>query len=238
MIQVGIQEDLRLINAVKNDQGTLVLTLRQGGGADILDMLSNGSTASENETGFYMWPIKPDDRLDSDALIVQDLVNKINVLKSQLNHILEQYKPMANYKWDITNGLNFADNNAFMDALLDPLMRKTVVDRVYTNFVDQFVREITPFLASPQAWRMKLLRTSKDKNFPTIPRFVPFIEPMSIPKTASKLKFSAWEMGYRKGDPEGQPSGTDLSDPTPAAGEAGGGNAAEAEAVANLFGVK
>jgi hypothetical protein len=119
--------------------------------------------------------------------------------------------------------------------------RPLILTGIYTNYVDQFVTQITPFVGpSSPLFRMKFIRTSKDKHFSSIPKFAPFIEPMSITLASSKLKYSRYELGWRKGDPEKGPyTGVNYSDPSQVEGAAAAvtkGNPQEAADVNHLFG--
>jgi len=241
MIQVGIQEDVKVASAVKNDQGTLIVTFKKGGGLSVLEALSTGGY-EEEEASVYFWPFKADDRLTDSVLIIQDITKRIESFKAQLEQILGQYMPIKGYKWPMLEGLGatgtgYSNDTEFFNALGDPQTSPVVCAKIYDNLVNAFIKEITPHLATNKQFRMKFVRTSKDKNFPTLPRFGAFIEPMAIPAGESKLKFTPWEQGYRTGDTPGQPSSWSMADPTPAAGETGSGNAsAEAKVASNLFG--
>lgn len=249
MITVGIQENIRLMDASKNDMGTLVLKCQQdaGGGGSLLDQLtSSSSQTQENDQDYYFWPVKEDDRVTSEAEKYKSALNALKVLRAQLNHLLEQFVTSKSIHWDPTLNLGFTAGNEGVElneALQNPAKRPQVLTGIYTNYVDQFVAQITPHIgpASP-LFRMKLPRTSKDKHFSSIPKFAPFIEPMSIAKTASALKWSRYDLGFRKGDDEKNPkswTGVNLTDPTPVEGavtKAGKGNPQEAADVAHLFG--
>ena len=73
--------------------------------------------------------------------------------------------------------------------------------------------------------RVKLIRTSQDKNFSTFPKFPPFIEDASIDKKASKLYFTKYEIDKK------------LNDGTPSIGAGEATSQAEVKDVSKLFGV-
>lgn len=244
MITPGIQENLRLISAEKNDKGTLVVTFQQGNEApSLLASLSSMDSTAESDNGFFFWPFKADDRLTTPEAIAEDLIKRMQDFRKQLVHILEQYMAVKDpqgkdlVQFNPLDGLALASDTAFIDGLKDPAMRDLILAKVYDNFVTQFSKFITPLagLNSPPM-RMKLTRASKDKHFANIPRFTPFIEPMSVPKDQSKLKFTPYELGYRKGDPAGHPSSWSQADPTPVAGEGGGVSSQETAVTNALFG--
>lgn len=244
MITPGILENIRLLSVNVNDKGTLVLTWQQdtGGSGDLLDMLSStSSTASDSDSEVYIWPVKEDDRVTSDAEKFKSAMNSLKSLRASLNHMLEQYTTTDKIKWDVLHNLGIVDGKELESGLMDSVKRPIILLGLYNNYATQFKAQIDTFagLSSP-LFRMKFLRASKEKSFPTLPKFAPFMEPMTIQKTASKLAFSKYELGYRTGDGDGKPSGLNLSDPTPATGAgaaAGKGNAKEAADVANLFGL-
>lgn len=250
MITVGIQDNIRLLEASKNDRGTLVIKAQQdaGGGGDLLSQLSSTSSQTmENENDYYFWPIQEDDRADSEAEKYKSALNSLKTLRAQLNHILEQYITSDKIHWNPTGNLGFtpgAEAQELAAGLQDSAKRAVLLTGIYNNYVDQFIAQLTPHIgpASP-LFRMKLPRQNAEKNFSSIPKFAPFMEPMSVPKNASQLKWSNYELGFRKGDDVKNPkswTGVNLSSSAPAegAGAKAGKNASEAAAVANLFGAK
>ena len=50
---------------------------------------------------------------------------------------------------------------------------------------------------------MKFVRQSQQKHYASLPKFPPFMEPMTIPADQSKLKFSQYEIdkGLNSGKP-------------------------------------
>lgn len=243
MIKVGIKDNLRLTKVEKNDKDTLVVTIQEDGGPSesLMDMLASSSTSvSESDQGFIFWPIKVDTRAEDDAAVVTGLIKSFKAFRAQLNHLLEQFITQDKIAWQPFAGLGFTKDSDFVDSLMNSGTREGVIEKIYSNYVDQFITQMVPHvgLTSP-LFRMKLVRQSKDKNFSTIPKFPPFIEPMSIPIAQTKLSWSNYELGYRQGDPKGQPSGWSQADSSPAVGDAATASTAnpeEAEAVNKLFG--
>jgi len=247
MITVGIQDNIRLIGAEKNEKGTLIVKAEQGGdgGGSLMDMLSSSSSATqENGQDYYFWPLQEDDRLDNETDKYKDALNKLKVFRAQLNHILENYMVSTNIKWDPLKGLGFTADTDLINALTDANKRQPTLDKIYDNYSTQFIAQLNAGISAKEnqgkLFRMKLPRTSKDKHFSSIPKFAPFMEPMEVGKNISKLKWSRYELGFRKGDNENGPySGLNLSDPTPVPGAAAktkGGNEQEVKDVDELFG--
>lgn len=247
MITPGILENLRIINAIKNDKGTLVITIQQGDGSTggLLASLGTLTTTSESNNDFFIWPLKADERKTTPTEIVADLIKKIEELRNHITHILEQYMPIKGLNINPIEGLSSINSDAdFQRALEDTATRDLVLAKVYDNYVTGFIKYITPFMGPGSTQlRGKFTRASKDKHFPSFPKFLPFFEPMTVPASASKLKYTDYELGFRKGDTKGDRStytGHDQSDPTPVSGDAAasGGNSAESAAVNQLFGAK
>ena len=87
MIQVGIHEDLVITKTVKNDQGTLVIGVKQVSDVDPLAALSGGGQTSfeQPEQDFLIYP--PKSEAYGGGLDTQkNLLNKISELKNQLDH--------------------------------------------------------------------------------------------------------------------------------------------------------
>lgn len=251
MITVGIQDNIRLLEASLNEHGTLIVKAQQdaGGQASLLSQLSSTSSQTQdNEQEYYFWPVKEDERLTSSAEKFKDAINRIKTFRAQLNHILEQYMVSTSIHWNPTTGLGFTagqEETELAAGLQDDAKRPVLMTGIYNNYVSQFIAQLTPHIGpTSPLFRMKLPRQGKDKHFSTIPRFAPFMEPMSIPKTATKLVWSNYELGFKKGDDVNKPAtwtGVNLTDPTPAAGagaSAGKGDPKEAADVDRLFGAK
>jgi hypothetical protein len=242
MITVGIQDNIRITAAAVNEKGTLVISLQQGEAASsLLEELSSSSTqTSEREQDIYLWEIKEDERLTSSAEKVKDVLNKLKGFRAQLNHFLEQFMTSDKIHWTPTKNLGLQDDAELTSGLMDDTKRPVIVAGIYHNYITQFVAAINPHIGMNSPFlRMKLQRTSKDKNFPIFPRFVPFIEPMTISKTASQLKWSDYDKGKRGTELPGHYSGVNVSDASQTEG-AGAGAAkakpAEMSATKSLFG--
>jgi len=125
------------------------------------------------------------------------------------------------------DGLGIAPEQ--MAKAVNALTNKEFLGKVVTNLGNKFV----DFLAKANAYnggitfRMKFLRQSKLKNYAVISRssFDTWIEPMSIPKAASKIAFTKYEIDNGK------------NDPNPAAGDEATTTTEEAVKGAELFGV-
>lgn len=204
MILPGITAGLHLVKAEKNDKGTLVITIAQGGG-DPEDLAAIGkvTSQSEGEQGFYFWPIKADERLTTAEAIGSALYERFKDFRNQLGHILEQYMQVETLNFNPVDGLPHITSVSQLKAALgDPDTSEIVAAKIYDNYITSFINYITPVLAAGNTpeLRGKFVRSSKDKNFPAFPRFIPFLEHASIPLKSSRLKYSDYELGFRAGD--------------------------------------
>lgn len=238
MISVGIQENLEIVKAELNDKGTLVIGLKKSSGeGSMLDMLASNETGStgEQEQDYFIWPFKIDEYTKTGTDIVKSAMN----LKKALQHILEGYMAKDKVVWSPMAGMAINKDDIDGDMAI-----QSNITKLYTNIVGQFIEQIKPFLGKGHLFRAKLVRQSKDKQFSSFPPRVndftdldrnPIWETMDIKAEASNVKYSNYELGYRKGDAEGKPSGVDLSNPnaTVASTEA---TAEETAAVTEMFG--
>lgn len=200
MIGVQINEPVVIHKTVKNDQGTLIIGIQEYGEVNPLEALNqSGQTSFEKaEKDITIWPIKKDS-FNGTPLSAKELMDKVAEVKNTLNHILSAYTPSSNIKWDLFKGTNVTTDN-YETAVVQNL------DKMYNNLVDQFITQMKPFLGKNPV-RILLIRQSAAKHYPTFrKRYLdsqPFIEPITVPKAASKVKFSKYEIekGLNNGEP-------------------------------------
>jgi hypothetical protein len=226
MLKVGIHEDLVLSKAAVNDKGTLGLQFRPKSldgvkKADVSVFQEEEGvevSASDGDSSLLLFPfkvttLKKKDTGDeySDEEKGTMVNNDMKKFKDQLSCILGAYRTTKDIKWKPYEGTGINKDNYHVELLDNENLFK-----VYTNYVNQFLGWIAPFLNDDQfAVRLKLIRQSKDKHFATIPgRFLdtnPFIEPMEVPKDKSQLKYSKWEKdnGFDNGDAVSKDDGAD-----------------------------
>lgn len=227
MIRIGINENVYLADAKKNDKGTLELTFKQADGSENNDMKAKleenpfadweeGTTYNEGLGGLTIrvFPFDAKAPISSPEKTpdATEMRHRIGQLRDPLFHIASRY--MTNDKIplkpkDIFRGTGIdKDVNSFGTKI----MSEVIQTKVYDNIVDSFIEAITPFLNNPgQLFRLKLPRQSRNKAFAVLPtRFIsedtPFYEPMEIPAKSSKVKFSKWEIdnGFDKAEPVSQ----------------------------------
>lgn len=200
-ISVGINENLVVVSTTKNDKGSLTIKVKQAGEVDPMSALStSGSTNFKPaEKDFIIYPPSAKD-FNQQVDTPENIMKKIAEVKDPLDHILQQYTTNSNIKWDPFAGTGINKSN-----LTTEIVKQEVVDKMYSNIVDQFISMMKPFVGeNGKKLRWLLIRQSKAKHFPSLRRrfleTYPFVEPMDVP--ISKLKFSKFEVdnGLDKGD--------------------------------------
>lgn len=204
MIRVGIHDNILFHKAVKNDRGSLVVGIKQVGDVNPLaglDSASDDSAGTGPENDFLFFPPQATNR-DEQPDTHDNNMNKVKELKDTLTHILLRFMTADKIVWDTTKNTGITPEN-----INNKLTQQPVLDVMYKNIADQFIAMISPFLNNTEYLsRILLTRQSKAKHFPTLrKRYLknqPFLEPMSIPKEASALKFTKWELDNGMDNPE------------------------------------
>jgi hypothetical protein len=223
-IEVGINENVVLTKTAKNDKGTLVLGLKKNEAVDPIAAL-NSSTGSTNfeqrEKELLIYPPQLTD-FNNQPKTGQEIMNSFKEIVDPLAQIASQYVTKDKISWDTFKNTDITAENVYAEVV-----KPEVVKQVYNNIVDQFVRLMAPFVGeNGPKMRWLLVRQSKAKHFPRLrTRFLqgnPFIEPMTIPAAASKVKFTQYEID------NGLNNGSEIK-PQAAVSES------ESQAVAKLF---
>lgn len=205
MLKVGINENVKLAGAKINDKGSLEISFKDANAVakkkDLLDVL--GNTKDFSQTNFVMWPIQVTGS-DGTTRTTEQVVRDLGNLRDQLEQILGGYTTTDKATIDPYVGFDISDEGAFVAAL----KQQGNVDKMYKNLTTGFVAkvdEISKTGVINSTFRLKLIRTSKAKHYGTIPKsFVrdnPFFESMSIPASASKVQFTAYEVKNGLNDP-------------------------------------
>jgi hypothetical protein len=202
LIKVGIHENLMLSDkTVINDKGTLELSIKSVEDPNaLLNAFESNSTFTAMESSFRFYPPSMKD-FNQVTKSSAEVAAEILKLRHQLLTYARLYAPkeevdaalggLAMFK-----GLGIADDK--IKAALAMFDKEDFVHTVVTNLCTLFVS----FLKSKNAFsgkvlfRHKFLRQSKTKNYAVIPTsdFDVWIESMDVPKDASKVEFSAWEI--------------------------------------------
>jgi hypothetical protein len=209
---VGIHENIVVEKAEKNDKGTLEIHFKQIGDINPIDLLNaagSGSTSFEAKTErITVW--RPTLREGQDTY--KTASDKIAELKDTLQSILAQYLTIDKIKWDV-----FAGTGITADTYKIKVM--DYIDTIYDNIVNQFVKQVTPFVGeNSNKFRLLLVRQSAAKHYPKLrSKYLdtnPFIESMSVPASASKLKYTKFEVekGLNNGTPVDAPAAASTAD--------------------------
>lgn len=193
MLTVGIHDNVIVSKAVLNDKGTLEVEFTKKGEGDALAALQgSGELTSDQSVNIRVYGHSVDyfgEKRDGEQML-----KLITGQKAILVELLRAF--IDNPNIDATKGIKVTQDNAkvlFTD--------QANVDLAYNNVVGQFVAMIAPFVGKDdQAIRVKLPRRSKKYSFASFPNFGPWVESMDIPKEASKLKWSNWEITNGKND--------------------------------------
>lgn len=204
-IQPGIHQDVVLQKVVVNDQGRLVVFLRdkEEQAKEEDDPFAAGNAAEvieeDKNNGVTFWPFKTPDAKNKDNTVRSEkergerAQQDVLTLKNQLTQILEQFLVKDDIHWDI-----YAGTGMTKEGFYEEISAQNVLDVIYRNICEQFIGMITPFLDKNEyAVRFKLTRQSKDKHFVRVPGMYikenPFIELMTVPEKQSRVKFTAYE---------------------------------------------
>lgn len=219
MIQVGINENVVLTEVKLNDKNTLSFTFNELENlsnekpnnpfdminADEVVEVSNGTTVNIFQPNVSE---KADVTEEKKIKMVSDDINKV---KGIMFHFLKGWLPATEVK-DIIKpfaGIDIDANN-YNQKILD----KNVVAAIHKNMSQAFINAITPLLAEKKPFRLLLVRQSTDKHFATFRgRYIEenqFWESMEVPKEASKLKFTPYEISMKLND--GTPVSKDKTD--------------------------
>jgi hypothetical protein len=169
---------------------------------------------------FAPTPRKNDDGKFTEAKLVDFVTTDINKTKGIIQHLLAGYVPKEQY----AIGKAIFDGCG-MDATnyAERLLNKDVMLQIHKNLSNHLISVLRPFIGdSTKLFRLLLIRTSKDKHFATFRSTRleenPFWEDMDVPKEASKLAFSAYEIkeGLNDGTPSSRTESADKPKTEPA----------------------
>lgn len=244
MVNVGINENVIISNAellTDNDKASLAITFREKDApkieGDIFDQLSGeGEVATGNSkdgTTIRMWPpLKPlpdtkDGQTKSASEMAKEAADALGERKNALLQILSVFMTSDKIKFNMFAGMETLITREKFES---NIVKEEVIKSAFINMANQFLAMIAPHLDKEDSpVRLLLVRQSKTKHYAAFrERYVkdnPFIESAHIPKDASKLKWTAYEIKEK------------LNDPTPVAQAAADATTEQAPVdVANIFG--
>lgn len=208
MITVGINENVLIDKVEITDavKGTLAFTFAEAGAEPkeedpmaALDGNDYADTGGSNLTLRMFCPLVPFDKssdgtpispADQQKSAVHSLGDKKNILMQFLLLFMTKDK----ITFDLYKGAGITKEN-----FASKITQEAVLQKVFLNMATDFVGMITPHIndqANP--FRLLLVRQSVTKHFADFRgKFVadnPFVELMAIPKEASKVKFTKYEL--------------------------------------------
>ena len=220
MIQVGINEDVILKNVElteKDGKWAVNFALSQGGQEDAGDdplnevydedgMLVTGSGGGMN---IKVWPINvpKEDTFDGKAKTIKDRIDEANEASKEMQNLFTSFARcyLTSDKIKFERFRNIPITKDSMQILLN----EDTLLLVTKNLVNQFIEMCSPFFGQ-QEYKLRLLlrRQSVTKHYPALRdkllQAFPFVELMAIPKSASKIAFTKYEIS--KGLNSGTPS--------------------------------
>ena len=197
-LQVGIHEPVVLGSKTgMNDKGSLVINFATKiDNTNMLAAMESGADIAGDEASLIQF--KPNTSISGKALSAGEIGNAVTALKSTLTDILAQFvvEDRAKELLDLQK-ICFAGLGVTPENLPNKLVSQDFLDVVYNNMCKAFLAGVAPFINGPTL-RIKLIRTSKAKHFAKIPAKgkVPsvWIESTNIPKSASKIGWSEYEI--------------------------------------------
>ena len=213
MIKIGINEGviLRKTEIVeKEGKYTVDFTLAEGvseGSNDELSFLdekcdANGMiiTSSGSARTIKVWPLKVPDEKGANGVAktlsqrVEESFKATQEMQNMFAMWAKMYLTVGEIKFERFKGMPPLDRNN-MTCLLD----EKVLVNITLNLANQFITMASPFFNKAEfPLRVLLKRQSKAKAFPAFrDKFIneyPFVEMMVVPKAASKLMFTKYEI--------------------------------------------
>lgn len=210
LITVGIHENLVLSKESKiNEHGTLELVIESKQSADaLLDAFTSNTTYSPMKSSIRFYPpsITNFDKTKGNKT-ASELAAELLKMRHQFMEYGKIFTTTDVVEKHIGNLEMFKGIGIPEDQIPQAIARLTneeFLKKVVTNLSTKFLALLTEANAfGTIAFRQKFLRQSADKNFAVIPssEYDTWIEPMEIPKSASKVAFSKWEIDNKKNDP-------------------------------------
>jgi len=192
MLTIGIHNDIIVSKAEVNEHGTLEIEFKQPGSDDAMGALTGNAELTPDQS-VNVRIYKQEVEYFGEKREGTRMLSLIANFKAILTELLQVY--IDNPVIDATKGLKVTKDNVnivFTD--------QENVDKAYKNIVTQFCTAMTPFVNSDDTFRVKLQRRSKKHAFASLPNFGPWVEPMTIPKESSKLRWTKWEIDNGKND--------------------------------------
>jgi hypothetical protein len=204
-IKVGINENVQLKSAEINEKGSLVLVFTDGAELsqiDTDDLLNDkAGVKSGNSTNIFFWPVQAEQ--GGQPRDVDRTAKDFVALRDQLEHILEGYMTTDKVKLNPYDGLTLTKEN-----INGELAKQSTLDRMYKNLTGQFLEKFSTIGGDlSKKFRLLLVRKSESSHYGIFRKSYikdnPFFESMDVPKDASNVRFTPWEIknGYNNPNP-------------------------------------
>lgn len=210
LLTVGIHENLVLgADSKINDKGTLELVIESvSDDSALLNAFKTNTTFDKMKGKIIFYPpmmSNYDKTTKSAAEVAKDVLamrhkfmeyGKLFATKDAVNAAIGDMQ--------MFQGIGIADDA--LDTAPARLANEDFVKKVVTNLSTKFLnflKKVDAFKGDVK-FRHKFLRQSKDKNYPVVPNstYEVWVESMDIPKSASKVEYSKWEIENNKNNPD------------------------------------
>ena len=209
MLTVGIHEEVNLGDKTAiNEMGSLDIQLVQGASETALDALMSDEDGYDagNESNIKIFVPSVYKYGSSDVRSVTDIVQDIKRISGALKAILKVYltEDVINKSFGtkiIFTENKISDNKALEDFITVEDNLKLVVTKLFQQFVDLCGKH--KIINSDSKFRIKLIRQSEAKHWPTFPKqnFETFVESMEVSKEQSKVAFTKYELENKLDSP-------------------------------------
>lgn len=214
---VGINENVAISPKCKIDveKKTFDLVFKTKTVTDIFSALISGDSLQDEEVTLKQFPLSMTD-FDNNTKSAATIGQELGAFKETLKEILGIYMDAASTEKAMSMQPIFASvgiTEATKGSLMTQLQNEEFVTNVFLKIANAFIIASQPFVDG-DAFRLKLIRSSKKKHYPRIPYKGKFpevwIEPMLVAKEMSKISFSKWEIENGRND--GTPEQADTAD--------------------------
>lgn len=221
-LTVGIHESVVLgEKTALNDKGNLVISFAtKVDNSDLLGALERGEDTGGDSANLIQFKFNL--KIGDTTLTSGEIGKNINSFRLQLKDIMLVYmtEEVAEAKIALMN-VCFANTGITKENAVSKFLDQNFLDKVYENMTKAFLAAVTPFINGP-TFRVILVRSSKAKHYAKIPAKGNYprvwIESTAIPKAASQIAFSEYEI--KEGLNSGTPTPTEQTEATSAAAAA------------------
>lgn len=212
-IRVGITDNVYLESVTMDDKLAVEFKFTEGDAPKSAFAALQDDEVVENPSASIriFAPNEEKDTTLTQEKRVDRAVASFNKTKGILQHIMKQY--MTTDAMPKLGKVAYDGTGITEENFTTEILKLEIQKLIHKNMVQAFLNAMQPFLnRSDLKFRLLLLRQSKDKHFATFRgRYLedqPFYESMDVPKEASKVKFTDYEIkeGLNDGTPTAKPS--------------------------------